>query len=72
MLEGRVVEPWVDELLAAVQRVAAESTRVTLDLGGVTYIDRRAAAALRALNDRGIALLEGSEFVRSVVHGATA
>jgi len=68
-LEGRLVEPWVGELLSAHCEAAAEALRVVLDLSGVTFVDTAGAMGLRTLRDQGTTLRGCSGFVAELLKG---
>ena len=69
-VEGRIAGEWVGELSKAAT-TAEETSRVVLDLGGVTYVDADGASLLRALRNRGFALAECSAFVSSLIDGGS-
>ena len=48
-LEGRLVEPWVGELLSTCREAASAGCRLMLDLSGVTFVDAAGVACLRGL-----------------------
>jgi len=58
ILEGRLVGPWVDELRRLCQErgAAKKGLQTTVDLCGVTAMDRRGQALLDDLFHRGAAL----------------
>ena len=62
-LEGRVVGPWVEELLRTCEPLMGGDRGVSLDLAEVSYVDAEGARALRALQDRGARLERESPFV---------
>src|SRR5262245_28047535 len=60
-VDGRTVAEDVEELL----RVLAESREpTTLELGGVQFVDSRAASALRHLQAKGVRFVGASPFIR--------
>jgi ABC-type transporter Mla MlaB component len=61
-LEGQIAGPWTGELSAACERMLAAGQRVTLDLEGVSLIDRPALAQLSALSRRAVKLVRCSPF----------
>jgi hypothetical protein len=65
----RVDGPLVGDDSAELQRVYEElsGAKTTVDLGGVHFVDRRAADVLRHLQARGVALVGASPYVRLVL-----
>jgi anti-anti-sigma regulatory factor len=61
-LEGQIIGPWVDELERTCDRLLTISP-ITLDLSGVSFIERRGVELLRSLGTRGVPLLHCSPFV---------
>lgn len=61
-LEGQLIGPWVDELRRTCDRLL-DGRAVTLDLSGVSFVERRGVELLRALGARGVPLLHCSPFV---------
>lgn len=68
-VEGRIVGPWVRELREACDRVLQAGSSLTVDLGGVTFVDRQGAALCQRLRARGVALVNGSTFVSEQLKG---
>jgi anti-anti-sigma regulatory factor len=66
-LEGRLVEPWVGELLGACSAAAAAGRRVVLDLSGVTFVDGAGAACLRGLLEQGVGVRGCSGFINELL-----
>ena len=62
-LEGRVIGPWVGELRRSCDRVLAQGRRLTLDLGGVSFIDRDGTSLFRALTAPHVDFVTCSPFV---------
>jgi ABC-type transporter Mla MlaB component len=62
-LEGGVIGPWVDELRRACDRALGTHGALTLDLGGVGFIDRAGLSLFRALQDRPVRVTNCSPFV---------
>ncbi len=62
-LEGRVVGPWVEELRQLCEPLLADETKLTLDLGEVSFADDNGVTLLTSLNRRGVMLLRPSPFV---------
>jgi ABC-type transporter Mla MlaB component len=68
-IEGRITGDWVDELSRAVSATVGTASGIVLDMAGVTFVDQGGVALLRRLKDRGIELVNGSDFVRTLVNG---
>jgi ABC-type transporter Mla MlaB component len=62
-LEGRIVGPWTDEARVVCEQALAACADVTLDLAGVEFVDRPAAALLVELRARGARLVNASPFL---------
>ena len=62
-LAGRVVGPWVDELSRSCERILKVGGTLSLDLGGVSFVDRGGVTLLRALRGRHVALVNCTPFV---------
>jgi len=67
-LEGKLLEPWVCEMLRAVAESNGHSNRVRLDLSDVTYVDVAGMELLRDLIRRGIGIAACSAFVAELLH----
>jgi len=63
LLEGRLIGPWVEELRLACAQARRERMRVSLDLTGVSFVDRAGIALLRELADHDMPLTRCSPFV---------
>ena len=63
VLEGRLIGPWVEELRRASEAALGSSERLALDLGAVSYVDRRGLELLRSLAGRRAQLDNCSPFV---------
>jgi anti-anti-sigma regulatory factor len=68
-LEGRLLEPWVGELRAAIGSLGS-TTPVVLDLAGLRFADSVGALLLATLQRRGIVLREPSGFIAALVAAA--
>ena len=64
-LEGKLTGPWVAELETALSGEAA--VRVCLLLGDVTYVDGAGVALLKELCERGVRIVERSQFVAALL-----
>lgn len=62
-LEGRVMGPWVAELRRACERALAQGRGLTLDVAGVSFLDRDGVGLLRGLMHRQVAVTRCSPFV---------
>jgi len=63
VLEGRLIGPWVEELRRSCDQAIGSSGELTLDLGGVSFVDRAGIALLRTLADDHARLVNCSPFV---------
>ena len=63
VLEGRLIGPWVDELRRSCEEAVGSRGRLTIDLGGVAFVDRGGVALLRSLADDHARLTNCSPFV---------
>lgn len=66
-LEGRIGDQWVPELADACERVLRQGRRLTLDLGGTTFVDGPGVDLLRGLSERDVTLVNCSPFVTALV-----
>ena len=64
LLEGKLTEPWTEELRAEVAR-SGPITR--LDLSGLSFVDAGGAELLHQLERGGVALAGASVFVRELL-----
>jgi hypothetical protein len=67
-LEGKLLEPWVAEVLNVCTPTNGQSGRTNLDLSGLTYVDQVGAKLLKDLMLRGIAVTACSGFVAELLH----
>jgi ABC-type transporter Mla MlaB component len=63
LLEGQVIGEAVDELNSSCDQALAEGRRVTLDLTGVSFIDRKGVAFFHRLATRQVRVVNCSGFV---------
>jgi len=63
VLEGRLVGPWVEELRRSCEQASSSSDGLTLDLWGVSFVDRVGLELLRSLAARRTRLNNCSPFV---------
>ena len=62
-LAGRVVGPWVDELNRSCERVLGVGETLSVDLGGVSFVDRAGVELLLRLRGRRVSLVNCPPFV---------
>jgi ABC-type transporter Mla MlaB component len=62
-LEGRVVGPWVGELLRVCETLLTDGLALKLDLTDVTFADANGVALLSSFKTRGMTLKNCSPFV---------
>jgi hypothetical protein len=67
-LEGKLLEPWVEELRRACAGARAVSGSLSLDLASVSFVDAAGARALRELLEQGITIVACSNFVAELLH----
>lgn len=67
-LEGKLLEPWVGEVLTVCAPREGRSGRTRLDLSGLTFVDAAGAELLRALIRQGSAVAACSGFVAELLH----
>jgi anti-anti-sigma regulatory factor len=68
-LEGSVVGPWVAVLQTVCDEVLSKGGLLTLDLGGVSFIDSAGVLVLRNLMSTGIRLVNCSPFTSMQLDG---
>ena len=68
-LEGQVIGPWVEELRGVCERLLSQRQPLTLDLAGVSFLDRDGITLLRGLVARHVALINRSPFVAEQLRG---
>jgi ABC-type transporter Mla MlaB component len=66
-LEGKLLEPWISELLEACRAARKQDEATTLDLAGLSYIDTPGTIALRDLIRRGVAVTGCSPLVTELL-----
>jgi len=69
LLEGKLLEPWLDELQRAVT-AAGRKNSVQLDLSGLDFVDPAGAILLATLQRSGVTLRAASPFVAGLVTAA--
>ncbi len=68
-MEGRIVGPWVKELQSVCDAALREESSLTLDLSGVSFVDRQGVVLLRSLIQKGVLLLGSTPFLDEQLHG---
>jgi ABC-type transporter Mla MlaB component len=68
-LEGRLVGPWVDELLDTCSALLTGSSRIRLELSGVAFVDAAGAQLLRDLILRGVEMDACSNYIAELIRG---
>jgi hypothetical protein len=68
-LEGKLREPWVEELARAARRPRPEGQGpLRLDLSSVTFVDEAGVRLLRELLAEGVEIAANSGFVAALLH----
>lgn len=67
LLEGQLIGEAVDELDLSCERALAAGQRLTLDLAGVSFIDRKGVAFFHRLATRGVSIVNCSGFVAELL-----
>ena len=67
ILEGWLGSDSLPVLEEALEEARRQSVEITLDLGHVSYVDRRAAGFLRALRREGVRMVGASEVLNELV-----
>jgi ABC-type transporter Mla MlaB component len=68
-LEGKLLEPWLDEVRRVCSASGTPQDRIRLDLAAVTFADADGAALLRELIRNGVAIDACSGFVALLLDG---
>jgi len=63
LLEGKVIGDAVDELNSSCDQALVGGRRLTLDLAGVSFIDRKGLALFHSLSARQVSIVNCSGFV---------
>ncbi len=69
LLEGKLLEPWIGELRAAIGS-AGSTTPLVLDLAGLRFANPAGALLLATLQQRGVLLRQPSAFIALLVAAA--
>ena len=67
-LEGKLLEPWVEELVRACLAQVRWTERLRLDLSAVSFVDSAGAELLRDLISQGIQIGACSGYVAELLH----
>ncbi len=68
-LEGKLLAPWLGEVLNVCVPPAVNPGLVRLDLASVTYVDAAGIKLLRELMQQGICVTACSAFIAELLHG---
>jgi hypothetical protein len=68
-LEGKLLEPWLEELRRACAEAVSPEIPLHLDLAGITFVDAAGAQLLRELIHQGVTLVRCSGFVTVLLQG---
>ncbi len=66
-LEGKLLQPWIEEFDRVCTRAEVQSGHVRLDLADLTYADAAGTQRLRNLVQRGISITACSAFVAELL-----
>jgi hypothetical protein len=69
-LEGKLLEPWVDEVRKACASGTDPSGRTSLDLSALTFVDAAGEGLLRDLFGRGIEVVACSSYVTELLRSS--
>ena len=67
-LDGKLLEPWVEELKRCASSSLAERTTLKLDLSTLVFADASGAKALMDLIDAGASLTACSGYLAALLH----
>jgi ABC-type transporter Mla MlaB component len=67
-LEGKLLEPWVGEVVRVVAESNCQSSRIRLDLAAVRFVDSAGTQLLQELIRGGIKIAACSAFVAELLH----
>lgn len=70
-LEGKLAGPWVAEMEASWEAERAQSSQLSVDLGGVTFIDADGRALIKRIYQHGGKLLAKGCLIRAIVAEVT-
>jgi ABC-type transporter Mla MlaB component len=63
LLEGQIINCWVDVLDNSCEQVLSQGRQLTLNLKNVSFIDKRGIALLRRLKQREVKIVNCSGFI---------
>jgi len=66
-LEGQVINDWVEELRKHCEDTLNLGNRLTIDLAGVTFVDRNGVVFLLSLRSRRVALVRPQLYVAELL-----
>ena len=72
LLEGQISSASTTIVREATENLLTQGCQVTLDLSGVLFADRSGIALLRELQQRQVALIHGSPFLKEQLKAPTA
>ena len=67
-LDGKLLEPWVAEVVRVCTLRESHAGRTDLDLSGLTFVDQAGAKLLKDLIGRGLVVSAYSGFVAELLH----
>ena len=67
-VEGRLLEPWIGELLGALAEARRNQGSPRLDLSKVNFVDSSGAVLLRRLRREGVEIVAPSSFVKELLN----
>lgn len=67
--DGQMIGPWVNELRRSCEELARAGMEPIVDLAGVSFVDSEGVDLLRALGNRGVAIVNCSSFVAEQLKG---
>ena len=68
--EGKLLDPWVDEVSKACAAVPDPSSRINLDLSGLIFVDAAGERLLRDLIAQGIEVVACSSYVAELLRSS--
>ena len=71
-LEGKLLGPWVEEVRQACVSGAVSSTRTSLDLSALTFVDAAGERLLRDLIDQGLEVAACSSYIAELLRSSAA
>ena len=67
LLEGQLIGETVDEFELSCEQTLASGQRLTLDLAGVSFVDRKGVALFHRLATRNVSIVNCSGFVAELL-----